>query len=129
MKLLRLVAESASIAVVGALGIALFDVFSDLHIFSPYGLTWSPFVVPTVVGLALGGSRPNFRLNLGVALSVLVLGTVMYFFVYSALHLPVISFSGAVYPPDPSKRFILHLLKNAVLLIGGATVGGFLSGE
>lgn len=129
MRLLQLVAESVSIAAVGALGIALFDVFSDLHVFSSYALAWSPFVVPLIVGLALGGSRPNFRLNLGIALGVLVLGTITYFFVYSALHLPMISFSGAVYPPDPSRRFILHLIKNAVLLIGGVTVGGFLSGE
>ena len=129
MKLLRLVSESLGIAVIGALGVALVDVFNDLQAFSPYSLPWIPFVTPLVVGFAIGISRVNFKLNLFIAASVSLLSIAAYFLAYSFLNLPMIVFHGAVYPPDPARKFVLYFLADILTLVGGVVAGGFLSGE
>ncbi len=129
MKLLRLVSKSIGIAVIGAFGVALVDVVNDLHAFSPYSLAWIPFVTPIIVGFAIGISRANFKLNLFIAASVSVLSVAAYFLTYSFLKLPMIVFHGAVYPPDPARKFILYFLVNILTLVGGAITGGFVSGE
>ena len=129
MRLLRLISESIGMAAIGAFGIALVDVFNDLRAFSPYSLTWIPFVTPIIVGFAIGISRANFKLDLLIAVSVSVLSIAAYFLTYSFLKLPMIVFHGTVYPPDPARKFILYFLVNTLTLVGGAITGGFLSGE
>ncbi len=123
------VLESIGMAIIGIVGIAAIDVCTDLRVFSPYITGWLPLVAPIVVGFAIGIAHPNFRLNLGIAIGASVLSGVVYFFVYTLLHLPAISFSGVAYPPDPAQKFIIYFMMNIVTLLGGVTVGGFLSGE
>ncbi len=114
---------------IGIVAVAVIDVSSDLRVFSPYITGWLPLVAPIVVGFALGIAHPDFRLNLGLAIGAAVLSGVTYFFVYTFLHLPAISFSGVAYPPDPAQKFIIYFMINIVTLLGGVTIGGFLSGE
>ena len=123
------IVESIVMALIGVVAIALIDVFTDFHIFSPHATTWLRFVVPALVGIAIGMAHPNFRLNLGIAIGVAVASIAAYFWVYALLHFPPISFSGVGYPPDPAQRFIIYFMLNAVTVLGGVTIGGFMSGE
>jgi len=120
--------ESLALLGVGGFALATLWVVYDFHIFAPYPVSVLPFIMPMLVGFAVGVSRRKFKMNLIIAFLIPVFSTFFYFLIYT-MDLPRIYFQGIAFPPDPGAHFISHFIGDVLFILIGGIIGGFLSGE